>query len=148
MMFRSIRENWAIDGPTVVVAAVLLAQAPACATTPHPVALPARCTEKSTAAKAPPSAAVPGEGETALNAKRWMYATYFNRLKQKVAENWKPAEEYQRRDPDGSLYGQKVLTTLLRVVVRSDGSLDAVNIDSSSGLDFLDDLAVEAFEKA
>ncbi len=68
--------------------------------------------------------------------------------KKNVAEHWKPAEEYRRHDPDGSLYGGKVLVTELQVTVRPDGSLDGVTINRSSGLDFLDDTAVEAFENA
>ena len=61
--------------------------------------------------------------ETALNAKRWVYATFFNRVKERVRDHWKPAEEYQRRDPTGKIYGAEDRYTLLQVNLKADGSL-------------------------
>jgi hypothetical protein len=87
-------------------------------------------------------------GETALNAKRWVYATFFNRIKERVRDHWKPAEEYQRRDPTGKIYGAEDRYTLLKVNLKSDGSLDKVSVEHTCGLDFLDDTAVEAFKEA
>jgi hypothetical protein len=86
--------------------------------------------------------------ETALNAKRWVYATFFNRVKERVREHWKPAEEYQRRDPTGKIYGGEDRYTLLKVVLKADGSLANVSVDHTCGLDFLDDTAIEAFKEA
>lgn len=86
--------------------------------------------------------------ETALNAKRWVYATFFNRVKEKVRDHWKPAEEYQRRDPTGKIYGGEDRYTLLQVNLKSDGSLAKVWVVHTCGLDFLDDTAVEAFKEA
>ena len=87
-------------------------------------------------------------GETALNAKRWVYATFFNRIKEKVRDHWKPAEEYQRRDPTGKIYGAEDRYTLLQVNLKADGSLSKVSVVHTCGLDFLDDTAVEAFKEA
>lgn len=86
--------------------------------------------------------------ETALNAKRWVYATFFNRVKEKVRDHWKPAEEYQRRDPTGKIYGQEDRYTLLNVSLKADGSLANVSVAHTCGLDFLDDTAVTAFKEA
>ncbi len=86
--------------------------------------------------------------ETALNAKRWVYATFFNRVKERVREHWKPAEEYQRRDPTGKIYGAEDRYTLLQVALKADGSLAKVAVSHTCGLDFLDDTAVEAFKEA
>jgi hypothetical protein len=86
--------------------------------------------------------------ETALNAKRWVYATFFNRVKERVREHWKPAEEYQRRDPTGKIYGAEDRYTLLQVALKADGSLSNVRVVHTCGLDFLDDTAVEAFKEA
>jgi hypothetical protein len=86
--------------------------------------------------------------ETALNAKRWMYATFFNRVKERVRDHWKPAEEYQRRDPTGKIYGAEDRYTLLQVSLKVDGSLSNVLVSHTCGLDFLDDTAVEAFKEA
>jgi TonB family protein len=122
---------------------------PAPPTTRSPVSLPARCLEKPAQAKAPPAeAATVGKDETAINAKLWVYAMYFNRMKAKLREQWKPADEYQRRNPDVSRFGEQFLLTQLQVTVRPDGWLERVTIERSSGLDFLDHLAIEAFERA
>jgi hypothetical protein len=86
--------------------------------------------------------------ETALNAKRWVYATFFNRIKERVRDHWKPAEEYQRRDPTGKIYGSEDRYTLLQVNLKADGSLAKVWVVHTCGLDFLDDTAVEAFKEA
>ena len=86
--------------------------------------------------------------ETALNAKRWVYATFFNRIKERVRDHWKPAEEYQRRDPTGKIYGAEDRYTLLQVNLKGDGSLTKVLVVHTCGLDFLDDTAVEAFKEA
>ena len=86
--------------------------------------------------------------ETALNAKRWVYATFFNRIKERVRDHWKPAEEYQRRDPTGKIYGAEDRYTLLQVNLKADGSLAKVWVVHTCGLDFLDDTAVEAFKEA
>jgi hypothetical protein len=86
--------------------------------------------------------------ETALNAKRWVFATFFNRVKEKVRDHWKPAQEYQRRDPTGKIYGSEDRYTLLRVSLKADGSLADVSVAHTCGLDFLDDTAVTAFKEA
>jgi TonB family protein len=86
--------------------------------------------------------------ETALNAKKWKFASFFNRVKQQVRDHWRPAEEYHRRDPSGSIYGQKDRYTLLRVQLKPDGSLANVALETPSGVEFLDDEAIEAFKQA
>jgi TonB family protein len=86
--------------------------------------------------------------ETALNAKKWKFASFFNRVKQQVRDHWRPAEEYRRRDPSGSIYGQKDRYTLLRVQLKPDGSLANVALETPSGVEFLDDEAIEAFKQA
>jgi hypothetical protein len=87
--------------------------------------------------------------ETALNAKRWVYATFFNRVKERVRDHWKPAEEYQRRDPTGKIYGGEDRYTLLQVALKADGSLAKPPVVvHTCGLDFLDDTAIDAFKEA
>jgi len=86
--------------------------------------------------------------ETALNAKRWVHATFFNRVKEQVRSHWKVAEEYQRRDPTGSIYGLQDRLTLVHVQLRPDGSLAKISVTKSSGIDFLDETAVDAFKDA
>ena len=86
--------------------------------------------------------------ETALNAKRWKFATFFNRVKEQVQNHWKAGQEYQRRDPTGAIYGAQDRFTLVHVQLRSDGSLAKASVAQTSGVDFLDDTAIEAFKQA
>jgi TonB family protein len=89
------------------------------------------------------------EGDnTALNARKWKFASFFNRVKEQIRQHWHAAEEYQRRDPTGAVYGGRAHYTLLRVQLRPDGSLIDVRLEQTSGVDFLDDVAVEAVQKA
>ena len=86
--------------------------------------------------------------ETALNSKRWRFASFFNRVKRQVAEHWHPDEVYRQRDPTGAVYGRRNRYTELRIQLKPDGRLSNVALAQPSGLEFLDDEAVEAFKQA
>ena len=86
--------------------------------------------------------------EASLASKRWEYASYFNSLKDQVRKQWNPAELYRQRDPDGTVYAQQDRYTLLQVRINEDGSLAAVWVVHTCGLDWLDETALEAFRKA
>lgn len=86
--------------------------------------------------------------ETSLNAKKWKHAAFFNRVKQQVRNHWRPAEVYRQHDPTFRIYGQRDRFTLLRIQLKPDGSLANVGLETPSGVDFLDDEAVEAFKQA
>jgi len=86
--------------------------------------------------------------ETALNSRRWKYASFFNRMKRRVAQNWHPAEVYMRRDPTGRVYGSKDRLTVLKVSLTPTGQLADVVVLEGSGVSFLDDEAVRAFRAA
>jgi TonB family protein len=86
--------------------------------------------------------------ETALNSKRWRFSAFFNRLKKQVADHWHPEEAYRRRDPTGQVYGSKNRLTILRVQLKPDGTLANVALEQPSGVEFLDDEAIEAFKQA
>lgn len=89
------------------------------------------------------------EGEqTLLNSKRFKYATFFNRVKRRVAENWHPAVVYSRRDPSGNVYGFKDRFTVLRVKLDPQGKLMDLHLERPSGVGFLDDEAMSAFRNA
>lgn len=85
---------------------------------------------------------------TALNSKKWKFASFFNRMKRQVAQNWHPDRVYLRRDPTGKVYGTKDRVTVLQVSLRPNGALAKVVIAKQSGIDFLDDEAVRAFQLA
>jgi len=89
------------------------------------------------------------DGElTALNSKKWKHAPFFNRVKRAVANEWHPEVVYVRHDPSGNVYGVKDRVTVLRVHLNPDGKLAAWTVMQSSGVDFLDDEAIDAFRKA
>jgi TonB family protein len=89
------------------------------------------------------------EGEfTALNSRKWKYATFFNRMKRQVAQNWHPDQVYLRRDPTGNIYGTRDRLTVLRVSLKPNGSVAEIYVAKQSGVDFLDDEAVRAFREA
>ncbi len=85
---------------------------------------------------------------TALNTKKWKFASFFNRMKRQVAQNWHPGEVYTRRDPTGKVYGTKDRVTVLEVTLKPGGKLAKVVVIEESGVDFLDTEAVAAFERA
>ncbi len=87
-------------------------------------------------------------GVTALNTKRWRFASFFNRVKRQVADNWHPEVAYRRRDPYGNVYGFRDRITVLRVQLDPDGSLRDLDLDHPSGVEFLDDEAIDAFRAA
>ena len=89
------------------------------------------------------------DGEaTALNSKKWKHAPFFNRVKRQVADEWHPELVYVRHDPNGNVYGVKDRVTVLRIHLSPDGKLAAWTVLQSSGVDFLDDEAIDAFKKA
>ncbi len=86
--------------------------------------------------------------ETALNAKRWVYASFFNRMKRQVAQNWEPAQVWRRHDPTGSVYGFKSRITHVRVTLDRSGALSKIVVTRPSGVAVLDDEATRAFQAA
>ncbi len=83
--------------------------------------------------------------ETALSSKRWVYASFFNRLKRTVAQNWDPGTVWRRSDPQGAVYGFKTRVTEVRVSLAANGSLAKIVVTGPSGVNELDDEAVRAF---
>jgi TonB family protein len=88
-----------------------------------------------------------GEG-TFLNTREWKYASYFNRIKQAVATAWDPNSVLRLRDPTGERFAYKDRTTILAVTLNDQGSLTDVRVQRTSGVDFLDHTALDAFQKA
>jgi TonB family protein len=88
-----------------------------------------------------------GEG-TYLNTREWKYASYFNRIKQQVATQWHPDSTLRLRDPSGQRFAYKDRITVLSVTLDAGGSLKDVQVQRSSGVDFLDLTAMDAFRKA
>jgi TonB family protein len=88
-----------------------------------------------------------GDG-TFLSTREWKYASFFNRVKQSVGQNWDPATQMRLRDPTGQIYGGRDRYTMLSVTLDQAGRLKDAYVEKSSGLDFLDLEAIKAFERA
>lgn len=86
--------------------------------------------------------------ETSLSAKRWVYASFFNRLKRQVAQNWDPNSVWHRVDPTGTRYGTKTRITEVRVSLSPRGEIARILVVSPSGSNDLDEEAVRAFRMA
>jgi TonB family protein len=89
------------------------------------------------------------EGDaTYLNTREWKYATYFNRMKQALANTWDPSTALAQRDPDGRRFAYRDRHTVLAVRLDETGSVLHLEVVKSSGVDFLDQIAVDAFRRA
>jgi TonB family protein len=88
-----------------------------------------------------------GEG-TFLSTKEWRFASFFNRVKQSVGQQWSPQGPLRLRDPTGSIYGGRDRYTVLTITLDQGGRLKDAFVEKSSGVDFLDVEAVKAFERA
>jgi len=90
-----------------------------------------------------------GEG-TFLNAREWKYSGFMNRMKAQIVKPWYELADAgtQARDPTGERYFYKDRTTVVGVVLDSQGELKLARVLRSSGADFIDNAAVEAFRRA
>lgn len=89
------------------------------------------------------------EGDnTLLDTHRWKYASFFNRLRDDIAQFWDPIPLLQARDPDGRKNGTKTRRTRLLIILNADGSLHKVSIKRSSNVDYLDEEAIRAVRSA
>jgi TonB family protein len=86
--------------------------------------------------------------ETSLSAKRWVYASFFNRMKRQVAQNWDPATVWRHSDPTGTVYGFKTRITEVRVTLTRTGDVARILVTGPSGVSQLDDEALRAFKVA
>ena len=89
------------------------------------------------------------EGDaTFLNTKEWKYASFFNRIKSGVANHWDPGSAILIVYATCEIYSWKDRYTIVGVTLREDGRLKDIFVEKSSGVDFLDQEAIAAFERA
>jgi TonB family protein len=86
--------------------------------------------------------------ENLLNTKRTKFASFFNRVRNAVAQHWHPEVVHAARDPYGKIYGSKTRTTRLRISLNQDGSVHRIWVDRPSGVDYLDEEAIRAVRAA
>lgn len=89
------------------------------------------------------------EGDrTELNAYRSMYWSFFQRVHQRIEQNWAPLDAFARHDPSFQLYGRQDRYTILRITLNSDGTLRHAVVDRSSELPFYDEEAIRTVRAA
>jgi TonB family protein len=88
------------------------------------------------------------DDETSVDSKRWKFASFFNRVRNGIAQHWHPEVVHAANDPDGRRYGTKTRRTKLIISLNKDGSLSRVRLESSSDVDYLDEEAIHAVRTA
>jgi len=88
--------------------------------------------------------------ETLLNSRAFRYAGFLNRVKETVGRIWVTdvQDAAQRRDPNGQMYSYKDRRTVVEFTLDGSGELKDVKVQSSCGVPYLDQIAVDAFRKA
>ncbi|MCB9703865.1 MAG: TonB family protein [Myxococcales bacterium] len=86
--------------------------------------------------------------ESLISARQFKFSSFFNRVRDAVAQHWNPAILHAARDPDGRIYGTKTRVTRLAIRLHPDGSLQSVRVDRTSDVDFLDEEAIRAVRAA
>jgi len=87
------------------------------------------------------------DDETSINAFAFRYATYFNRVSDAVRVYWS-AEGLHRVDPTGHIYGIEDRTAVLQVTINRAGEVIDLVVQEPSGVDAVDDDALQAVRKA
>ncbi|MCH9684883.1 MAG: energy transducer TonB [Deltaproteobacteria bacterium] len=80
--------------------------------------------------------------ESLINTHRFKYASFFNRMRDQIAQHWDPNEVMHRLDPDGRTYGQRTRKTLLHITLTPKGAVKRVRILNDSGVLELDKEAI------
>lgn len=89
------------------------------------------------------------EGDTTLvNSRSFKYWDFFQRVKERVRQEWNPVAVYRARDPYGEIYGTRDRLTILGVVLDKEGRIERLEVVRPSGLPFLDEEAIRAFREA
>ena len=86
--------------------------------------------------------------ETLLNSRGFKYAGFLNRVKETVGRVWvgRVTDAQSRRDPSGQTYGYKDRRTVVEYTLDKEGEVREVKVALSSGVQYLDDVAIDAFK--
>jgi TonB family protein len=86
--------------------------------------------------------------KTELNTRKFIYAAYFNKIKKAISRHWTPNYVMMINDPRRHIYGKSNRYTKLKVMLSENGAVSSINVMTSSGVDFLDREAINAFKMA
>ncbi|HYR21146.1 MAG TPA: energy transducer TonB, partial [Myxococcales bacterium] len=75
------------------------------------------------------------------------FAGFLNRVKETVGRVWtqKVIDASGKRDPTGQLYSYKDRRTVIEFTLDRQGEITDVHVAASSGVQYLDEVAVDAF---
>jgi protein TonB len=96
---------------------------------------------------AAPAVIAPMESEAVVRVRQSAMARFMRQIEAAISQHWFPQSVYGRVDPSGNIRGVE-RRTALRVRVRADGTLERLDIESSSGVAALDEEAMAAFHRA
>jgi TonB family protein len=91
------------------------------------------------------------EGEaTLLRSREFKYATFMNRMRQEIGQQWYPRvrDAQRERDPDGSLFFYRERTVVLGLTLDTDGNVKDLSVLESSSVEFFDRVAVSSVRAA
>ena len=83
-----------------------------------------------------------------LSTKRYRYASFFNRVRDAIAQHWHPDSVHARYDPQGNVYGKKPRITVLKVRLSEGGAVINLDIVTPSGARHLDEEALRSVRAA
>lgn len=86
--------------------------------------------------------------ETLINSRRWKYASFFNRVRNAIAQHWDPVTAHTTHDPTGSRWGTATRVTQLAISLNPEGALLRVRVAKPSGILILDEEAIRAVRSA
>jgi TonB family protein len=91
---------------------------------------------------------VDDDATSILDSKRHLFGSFFNRLRDRVAENWQPQKAHERADPNGSRFGDSQRMTVLMVRLDDRGEIVKIDVERESGAPHLDEEAKRAMRAA
>lgn len=83
-----------------------------------------------------------------LNTDRFRFASFFNRMRDQIAQHWDPNGVMARVDPDGRVYGRRTRKTLLHIRLTPKGAVKKIDIVRDCGVRELDREAIQSVHLA
>ncbi len=86
--------------------------------------------------------------ENLLNTDRFRFASFYNRMRDQIAQHWDPNAVMASVDPEGRVYGRRTRKTLLHIRLTTKGAIKKIDIVRDSGVRDLDKEAIESVHLA